>query len=177
MGEHEHEEEDSHIRISTKSAIALLVAILGVGGANFYSNHETMTAEAGERIEHQLEAIQDMGHEFSPDVQQDTQASTHRIRGLFIEFAAKEEGVRKQHNIMERQMNTMSGILQEEKGSDNRFHRSMDKLESMMREILRNQRRHHPESTPTHPRGTRNELLPFQDPLDRGITVDIDDIQ
>jgi hypothetical protein len=152
------EEEDSHIRISTKSAIAILVAVLSFGGFNLYNGQQMMTAENGQHLEARVKDLQKMIRAFSPDTQKDTQDSTHRIRGLMVEFAAKEEGVRRQHIHMSAQIDAMAKVLTAEGPSDERFHRSMDKLESMLREILRNQRKSHPEGY------QRKQTYQLQDP-------------
>lgn len=127
-------DEDSHVRINTKAAIAILATVLGIGGANFYTG-KTGVDDLLERVKD----IQSQLQKHSPHATTDIQDSVTELQTRFLLFEARETGVRDQHRLMEAHLHAITNILNEEENSDKRFHRSMDTLESLLREILHNQ--------------------------------------
>jgi predicted RNase H-like nuclease (RuvC/YqgF family) len=124
--------------------MALVVAVLSFGGFNLYNGQQMMTAENGEHLEARVKDMQKTLARYSPETDKDIQRLGLRLFNMFTEFDAKEQSVRRQHLRMSDQIDKMTKVLLEEGPSDERFHRSMDKLESMLRELLRLQRIHHP---------------------------------
>jgi hypothetical protein len=134
-------EDDSHVRINTKAATAILVTVLGIGGANFYTGKTSV-----DDLTSRVKSMQVQLRAHSPKTALGIQSSVNDLRTMFLLFESKELSVREQHRLMEEHLHIITEILKEEEGSDNRFHRSMDILEQLLRDILRNQYKIHESS-------------------------------
>jgi hypothetical protein len=134
--------EDSKVTMSTKSAAAILVAVLSFGGFNMYNGQQVMNIEDGKRLETRVKSIQVSLAKHSPESVVELEDLGQALFNMLSELDTREESVRHQHTRMANQMDRIVEILQQREINSEQLHRDMDKLEVMLQDALDNQHKY-----------------------------------
>lgn len=150
MPEHEHEhehhedlDENTRISMSVKALIALFVYASGMGGMSIFlqSDNKEIRDEFVQDVGKVLKTM-DKRLEHIHESQEKYERQATDLADLAIVFTTEELHVRKQHDAMAKDITFLRASFEKENESDQRFHRSMDKIESLTRSVLRNMEIH-----------------------------------
>ena len=110
-------DDDDEIHLSTKAAVALFIAVLGIGGANIFSSKDN-----SDEVVDRIKALQAELSEYDPARMKNIEKHGRELRTMMMVFTAREEHVRRQHDLMEEHLELIARLMNqttvEERGSD-----------------------------------------------------------
>jgi multidrug resistance efflux pump len=137
MSDKKEDDDDPSLRVSAKAAMAIIISVFGVGGANLWTGTSGV-----DEIKTRVKSLQSELRQFSPMTAMKIEAIMQEMETRQLIYLAQEATVREQRRTMESHLRTIEELLREGAISDERIHRAIEDIIKLQHEMLRNQDRY-----------------------------------